>query len=186
MNPASMNPILETERLLLRIPALEDLDRWAEMMADPTAAKFIGGTVSKSVTWRIVMQNVGAWHVTGISMFSVIEKQSGRWIGRVGPWQPLGWPGTEVGWGLHPDAWGKGYAVEAATAAIDYAFDTFDWTEVVHCINPTNLPSQNVAKRLGSHILRQASLPAPFEHEHVDVWGQTRDAWRERRRGVRE
>jgi len=178
---ASSNPVLETERLLLRIPTLDDLDRWAEMMTDPLAAKFLGGTVPRTVTWRMINQMVGAWHLTGISMFSVVDKKRGLWIGRIGPWQPLGWPGTEVGWGLHPDAWGKGYAVEAAAATIDFAFDQLGWTEVVHCINPTNTASQGVAKRLGARILRQATLPPPFEHEQVDLWGQTRDEWRERR-----
>jgi RimJ/RimL family protein N-acetyltransferase len=180
-----LNTVLETKRLLLRIPTLDDLDRWCEMMADPTVVKFLGGAQPKPVVWRSIMQIVGAWHLTGISMFSVIEKQSGLWIGRVGPWQPLGWPGTEVGWALHPDAWGKGYAVEAAIASVGYAFDTLGWTEVVHCINPSNTPSQNVAKRLGARILRQATLPAPFDYEHVDVWGQTRDEWRTRRASLR-
>jgi RimJ/RimL family protein N-acetyltransferase len=114
-------------------------------------------------------------------MFSVIEKERGVWIGRIGPWQPYGWPGTEVGWALHRDAWGKGYAVEAAAACIDYAFDTLGWSEVIHCINPENAPSQAVARRLGATILRTATLPAPFAHEHVDIWGQSREAWRRRR-----
>jgi RimJ/RimL family protein N-acetyltransferase len=173
-----MTTVLETERLVLRVPSLDDVDRWAEMMADPNAARFIGGTQPKTVAWRIVMQVAGAWHLTGVSMFSVIEKQRGVWVGRVGPWQPLGWPGTEVGWALHPDAWGKGYALEAAIATMDYAFETLGWTEIVHCINPENTASQNVASRLGARILRRATLPAPLDYEHVDVWGQTREAWR--------
>lgn len=174
-----MMPTLETQRLLLRTPTLDDLDRWAEMMADPNSARFIGGPLPKPTVWRVIMQVAGSWQLTGISMFSVVEKQSGRWIGRIGPWQPLDWPGTEVGWGLHPDAWGKGYALEAAVASMDYAFDTLGWSEVVHCINPTNIASQNVAKRLGARILRQATLSAPFGDEHVDVWGQSRDEWRD-------
>ena len=168
---------LETERLILRVPTLDDLDRWSEMSADTQAARFIGGTQPRPIVWRQILQVIGAWHVTGISMFSVIEKQSGQWIGRIGPWQPLGWPGTEVGWGLHPDAWGKGYAIEAAIASMDYAVETLEWTEIVHCINPENAPSQAVARRLGARVLRQAQLPAPLQHELVDVWGQTRDEW---------
>lgn len=131
-------PHLETDRLILRIPTLDDLGRWAEMMADADAARFIGGVSAKPVVWRMIMQMNGAWAVTGVSMFSVLEKSTGRWLGRVGPWQPYGWPGTEVGWGLHPGAWGKRYAVEAATATMDYAFDVLGWTNVVHCINSEN------------------------------------------------
>src|SRR5215216_5738524 len=99
--------VLETQRLILRRPSLDDLDRWAEMMADPESAHYIGGVQSKPAVWRMIMMMIGAWEATGVAMFSVIEKQSGRWIGRVGPWQPLDWPGSEVGYALHRDAWGK-------------------------------------------------------------------------------
>lgn len=172
-----VEPVLETERLILRPPTVDDFERWAEMMADPVAAQFIGGVVPKPVAWRIVTQVRGAWALTGISMFSVIEKARNVWIGRVGPWQPFAWPGTEVGWGLHRDAWGKGYALEAAIAAMDYAFDSLGWTEVIHCINPENARSRALARRLGSTIQRQGRMPAPYDHETIDVWGQTRDEW---------
>jgi RimJ/RimL family protein N-acetyltransferase len=116
-------------------------------------------------------------------MLSVIEKATGRWVGRLGPWQPEGWPGTEVGWGLTRDAWGRGYASEGAAATIDWAFDTFGWDEVIHTIDRANVNSQAVARRLGSTILRQAVLPAPLNLP-VDCWGQSREAWRARRGGV--
>jgi RimJ/RimL family protein N-acetyltransferase len=77
---------IETPRLLLRVPRLDDLDAWSAMMADEQAAKFIGGVAPREVTWRALMTMIGAWHATGIGMFSVIEKSSGRWIGRLGPW----------------------------------------------------------------------------------------------------
>jgi RimJ/RimL family protein N-acetyltransferase len=177
--------VIETERLILRRPALEDFDRWAEMMADPDAARYIGGVQAKAAAWRGLMTVTGAWTLTGVGMFSVVEKSRNIWIGRIGPWQPHGWPGTEVGWALHPDAWGKGYAVEAAAAAIDYAFDTLGWTDVVHCINADNAPSQAVARKLGSAIRAQGRLPAPYEHEVVDIWAQTRDEWKSRTAGLR-
>jgi RimJ/RimL family protein N-acetyltransferase len=116
-------------------------------------------------------------------MFSVIEKATGRWIGRLGPWQPEGWPGTEVGWGLSREVWGKGYATEGATAAMDYVVDVLGWTEIVHTIEPENRASQAVARRLGSTILRRATMPAPFENMVCDVWGQTREQWLARRKG---
>ena len=123
----------------------------------------------------------GAWVVRGFSMFSIIEKESGRWVGRLGPWQPEGWPGTEVGWGVTRESWGKGYAIEGATAAIDWAFDHLGWTEVIHTIDPGNINSQNVARRLGSKILRHAVLPPPL-NDSVDVWGQSREEWKARAR----
>ena len=173
-------PVLETERLTLRPIALADFPRWAEMMADPEAAKFLGGPQPAAVAWRGFMTMAGAWSLTGVSMFSVIERESGLWLGRIGPWQPHGWPGTEVGWGLHPDAQGKGYGVEAATAAIDYAFDVLGWTEVIHCIDPDNTPSQRLAERIGSRNQGLTRLPPPFHELTIERWGQSREDWRAR------
>ena len=175
-------PVLQTERLTLRPLAIEDFPRWAEMMADPVASKFLGGVQPASTAWRGFMSMAGAWSLTGVSMFSLIERDTGRWLGRIGPWTPHGWPGTEVGWGLHPDAQGKGYGVEAATATLDYAFDVLGWTDVIHCIDPDNTPSQRLAERLGSYNQGPTRMPAPFQDLPVDKWGQSRAEWRARRR----
>jgi RimJ/RimL family protein N-acetyltransferase len=169
---------LETPRLLLRVPRLEDLDPWAALMADPEVARFIGGVMSRSMTWRTLMVMIGAWHAHGFAMFSVIEKRSGRWIGRLGPWQPEGWPGHEIGWAIARDCWGMGYATEGAIAATNWAFDHLGWTEVIHAIDPENVPSQRVAERLGSSNRGRGQLPAPFEQAVIDIWGQRRDQWR--------
>lgn len=175
-------PVLETERLTLRPIALEDFPRWAEMMGDPEAAKFLGGAQPAAVAWRGFMTMAGAWSLTGVSMFSLIERETGLWLGRIGPWRPHGWPGTEVGWGLHPDAQGKGYGVEAATATIDYAFDVLGWTDVIHCIDPANTPSQRLAERIGSRNQGPTRLPPPFHELAMDRWGQSREEWRARER----
>ncbi len=174
-------PTLETERLILRPTATEDFEGWAAFMA-LDESKFVGGPQLRSVAYRGFLSMAGAWLIQGYGMFSVIEKATGRWVGRLGPWVPEGWPGLEVGWGIVPEAWGKGYAVEGATAAIDWAFDHLDWPDVIHCIDPENANSQRVAQKLGSSVLRQTNLPAPFEHITVDIWGQTRDQWRARAR----
>jgi RimJ/RimL family protein N-acetyltransferase len=168
---------IETERLVLRPPRLEDLDAWAGLMSDAEAARFIGGVQPRALAWRGLMTMAGAWNLQGFAMFSVIEKSTGRWIGRLGPWMPEGWPGTEVGWGLVRDCWGKGYATEGATAAIDWVFATLDWVEVIHLIAADNLASQAVAKRLGSQNRGRVRMPAPYESEQADVWGQSRSEW---------
>ena len=175
-------PVLETQRLTLRPIAMKDFPRWAEMMGDPEAAKFLGGAQPAAVAWRGFMSMAGAWSLTGVSMFSLIERDTGLWLGRIGPWQPHGWPGTEVGWGLHPDAQGKGYGVEAATATINYAFDVLGWTDVIHCIDPDNTPSQRLAERIGSRNLGPTRLPPPFHELPIDRWGQSREEWRARTR----
>ena len=175
-------PILETERLILRPTAMEDFDRWADFQGDADTTQFIGGPKTPAETWRIMMTVAGAWALTGESFFSVIEKASGLWIGRVGPWFPHGWPGQEIGWSLHRDAVGRGFALEAAVATMDYAFDVLGWDDVIHSIDPDNVPSQKLAERLGSTNRGPGTLPAPFEAARVDIWGQSRDQWRARRR----
>ena len=176
-----LGPTLETPRLILRPPLEEDLKGLAEMMADEETARFVGGRQGRSGAWRGMAAMAGSWALRGYGMFSVIAKESGRWVGRLGPWRPEGWPGAEVGWGLTRDAWGKGYATEGAAASIDWVFDALGWEDMIHCIAPANTPSARVAERLGSTLRGQDWLPPPFDSEPVDIWGQTREQWRARR-----
>jgi len=176
-------PRIETPRLILRPPLIEDFDGWAELMGDEASSRFIGGVQPPALAWRGFLTLVGAWQVQGFGMFSVIERETGAWIGRVGPWRPLGWPGTEVGWGLVRSAWGHGYAHEAAVASIGWAFTHLGWSEVVHCIAPENTASIRLAERLGSVNRGPGRLPAPFEEARVDIWAQTREAWSARGSG---
>lgn len=173
----TLGPMLETERLILRPPAIEDFPRWADFMADEETARFIGGAQSRPQVWRALCTMAGMWALTGEGMFSIIEKSSGLWQGRIGPLHPYGWPGREVGWSLHRDATGRGYAVEAAAATLDYAFDVLGWDDVVHCIDPDNHASIRVARRLGSVNRGPGRLPEPFQDQPADLWGQTRAEW---------
>lgn len=173
---------LETARLVLRPPRLEDFEPYASFAADPESTRFLGGPQPKTTAWRHFMVHAGAWQLQGFSMFSVLGRETGEWIGRVGPWRPEGWPGTEVGWGIARDHCGRGYATEAAAAAIDWAFDALGWTEVIHCIDPANLGSRAVARKLGSVNRGPGSLPPPLEAAPIEIWGQTRAQWRARAR----
>jgi RimJ/RimL family protein N-acetyltransferase len=168
---------IETERLFLRQPRREDLDAWSAMMADEEVVRFIGGLQPRAVAWRGLMTMIGAWASTGCAMFSVIEKSTGEWIGRLGPWHPEGWPGTEVGWGLRRASWGRGYAYEGAVASMDYAFGQLGWEEVIHTIAPDNAASQRLAQRLGSANAGRVALPPPFEALPVEAWRQGRAQW---------
>ncbi len=181
---AVLGPTLETERLLLRVPVLADFDRYAELLASEEAARYIGGTLLRAPAWRKFLQMPGAWLLQGFAMFSVVEKASGRWLGQMGPWCPEGWPGNEIGYAFHPDAWGQGFAVEAGLAARDWAFEALGWDDVIHCIDPGNAPSQKVAQRLGSRKRGPGKLPPPFEEVPIEIWGQTRAEWLAAKRTV--
>jgi len=177
---SSRSPTIETARLLLRLPRAGDFDAYADYMADPESAEFLGGVQPRSVAWRGFAQIVGAWELCGFSMFSVIEKASGDWIGRVGPWMPEGWPGAEIGWGIIRSHCNRGYATEAARASMDWAFEALGWQDVVHTIAPDNAASQAVARKLGSRNRGPGRLPPPFDDTPIEIWGQTRAEWQAR------
>lgn len=169
-----MEPRLETPRLLLRPPTERDLDGWAALDADERATAFIGGAQDRVFAWRGLATAAGMWALRGCGLFSVIEKGSGRWIGRAGPWIPEGAEGTEIGWAFALEAQGKGYATEAAQAAMGWAFDTLGWTEVIHGIDAENTASIAVAQRLGSTWLRTA---AESDGKLTQIYGQSRSQW---------
>jgi RimJ/RimL family protein N-acetyltransferase len=82
------------------------------------------------------------------------------------------------------DRWGRGYATEASIAAIDWVFDVLGWNEVIHVIDISNAASQAVARKLGSRKRGRSRLPPPYESALVEIWGQTREEWRARRRNA--
>jgi RimJ/RimL family protein N-acetyltransferase len=173
--------VLETERLILRAPQAEDFEGWAAFHCDAECMKYLGGPISRADAWRSMAAVTGMWVLQGFSEFSVIEKATGAWIGRAGPWFPEGWPGPEVGWMFLKSARGKGYAAEAATASLDLAFETLGWDKAIHVIDPQNLASQKLAQRMGSALIGPVTLPGSRKDWPVEAWGQTREAWRARR-----
>lgn len=177
-------PVLVTERLILRPPGADDLDGWAAMAAEADTMEYIGGVAGRAGSWRQLCTMVGAWHISGFAMFSVIERETGAWIGRIGPWRPEGWPGSEVGWGIRAGFAGKGYAHEAAVAAMDFAVDILGWERIIHVIDPANTRSIALARRLGSANLGPTRLPDPYADVRVGAWGQTADQWRAHRRDM--
>jgi RimJ/RimL family protein N-acetyltransferase len=172
-------PTLETARLTLRGWRPEDLAPYAAMLADAETARFItykGRPYSEAETWREVAFIIGHWQLLGHGLFVVEERATGAFLGRVGPLEPPGYPGFEIAWSLAPAARGKGYAAEAARAAIDWAFASFPLTRIISLIHPDNLASQRVAERLGER--RTGEQFAPFR-DPCDIWEMRRDDWRD-------
>jgi RimJ/RimL family protein N-acetyltransferase len=170
-------PVIQTERLILRRWRGTDIEPNTAMLADPASGRFItadGKPVTDAwIGWRNAAIMSGHWVLHGVGMFVVEEKSSGTYIGRVGPWCPPGWPGFEVGWGIAKEFRGKGYALEAARAAIDWSFATFVLDRIIHCIDRENAASQAVARRLGAEKEREFDL---FGHL-ADIWVTPRAKW---------
>jgi len=170
-------PGIETERLFLRQWRASDVMPNTAMLSDPLSGRFItadGKPVTEAANgWRNSAIMAGHWVLLGFGMFVVEEKSSGKFVGRVGPFFPPGWPGFEVGWGIAKEFRGKGYAVEAARATIDWSFATFELEKILHCIDRENVSSQAVARRLGATIEGETVL---LGHPS-DIWVTYRSKW---------
>jgi RimJ/RimL family protein N-acetyltransferase len=166
--------MIETERLILRRPDPDrDFDAWAEAMADPDTVRYLGTEpMNRAQAWRSLALALGHWAIRGFGFFSLEHKESGAWIGRVGPWHPEGWVGREVGWTIHPAHLNRGYATEAGQASIDYAFATLGWAQVIHVIMEGNEASMAVARKLGSELIETLDGIEGTTEEKVLVFGQ--------------
>jgi RimJ/RimL family protein N-acetyltransferase len=161
------SPSLQTERLLLRGWREEDLDDYARISADPEVMRFLGGTLDRNGSWRQMALQAGHWTLRGYGIWAVERRSDRRLVGRVGLWRPEGWPGLEVGWTLAREAWGNGYATEAAAAAIEWAWRELDASGLISLIRPENHASIRVARRLGMRELR----PGELDGHAVMIWG---------------
>ena len=136
--------LLETERLIFRPTGADDWTLVRDFLNCEDTMRYLGGHQQEPEEWRTLAQWIGVWSLTKAAMFGVIKKSSGEWIAGIGPWHLLHWPTFEVGWGLRKAYWGEGYAYEAASACIDFAFDEFGWDEVTHLIEDANPPRRHL------------------------------------------
>ena len=142
---------LQTERLVLRPFRDADLDAYAEIKADPEVMRFLGGKpYDRAETWRHMAVTLGHWALRGYGVWALEEKVSGALVGRAGLNDYEGWPGLEVAWTLGRPYWGRGFATEAARAALEQAFTTLGRDSVISLIDAENTASIRVAERLGA------------------------------------
>ena len=172
---------IETDRLILRPMEPADADAHIDMMGEQKIADFLTTNKiaeSRADRWRQYASYLGHWQIRGFGFFSVLEKESGDWVGRVGPWMPEGWPGLECGWAISSAHWGKGYAPEAAIASIKWTFDQYpDLARIISVIDEGNKNSQAVAKKIGEEMTDEIFELWDYK---LNVWAAPREAWLER------
>jgi RimJ/RimL family protein N-acetyltransferase len=159
-------PVLETHRLRLRALSANDLPDDVAFFATE-ASRFVGGPRSRIEVWKHLAAMIGHWVLRGYGFWSVEDRKTGTYCGRVGLFNPEGWPEPEIGWSLMAAATGKGYATEAAAAARAHAYGTLGWTTAISLIAPDNRASKAVARRLG------ASFERDFDHAslgRMEIW----------------
>lgn len=173
-----MIPILETERLILRGWKAEDFEDHARQMGDSEVTRYLTGEpMARNDAWRYMASLVGHWELRGYGHWAIERKSDRRFLGRTGLWNPEGWIGIEIGWTLGREHWGKGYASEAARAAMAYAFLTQDLETLISVIHVDNMASQAVATRLGETRGHAHDIVYQGKTFPTDVWSISRAAW---------
>jgi RimJ/RimL family protein N-acetyltransferase len=145
-------PQLTTERLLLRGFEARDFEAYAAMMADPEVTRHLGDghPLSRADAWRQLAMFAGHWVLRGFGVWAVEERVTGTFVGRIGCWEPEGWPGFELAYTLARPAWGRGYAREGVTAALAHARETLGRDDIISIIRPENAASIRVAQAVGA------------------------------------
>jgi len=166
-------PTLSTKRLVLRGFTDRDFEPFAEIVSDPEVVRYIddGEPIDREQCWRGIALFIGHWTLRGYGWWAVEERETGQFLGRIGLYNPEGWPGLEVGWFFDRARWGHGFATEAGLAALDWAFRVLGAERVISVIHPKNVASIRVAERLGERFERAMVLDGGIE---VVVYGRRR------------
>jgi RimJ/RimL family protein N-acetyltransferase len=120
---------IETPRLVLRPWSDDDLDHLARILANPQVVRYITyeyGPLSRKEAVQAHDRILQLWDERGFGPWAAIEKESGRWVGKIGLNVLENWPGphnVEVEWQLEPSVWGHGLATEGGQAGVQYGFD---------------------------------------------------------------
>jgi RimJ/RimL family protein N-acetyltransferase len=144
-------PTLETDRLILRTPLLEDLEPMTDFFQNSVRAKFVGGPMDKGEVWRALLRAAGHWQIRGYGFWHIIDRATGLMCGYTGYLHHIEWPEAELAWGVFDGYEGKGIAFEAVQAASE-AGPKLGLHAPVSLINPKNIRSRSLAERLGAWV----------------------------------
>jgi RimJ/RimL family protein N-acetyltransferase len=156
---------IETDRLTLRRWKREDHAAFAEMCGDPEVMQFIGNGSVRTVeqAGQSIASFERDWDERGYGLFAVEERQTGSSIGFTG----LSWPGflpevlpsVEIGWRFARPCWGRGYASEAAIAALSFGVLELGITDIVSIYQIGNAASVRIMQKLGMVFDRKTIDP---------------------------
>ena len=156
LRPLFVFGCVRTDRLLLRRWRPQDADPFAAMNADPEVMRFIGGgrSLARTESDALLRRFEDEWHERGFGLWAVEEHAApGVLLGFCGltipAFLPAVLPAIEVGWRLARPAWGRGFATEAARAALTWAWENLDIREVISIVHPENDRSLRVCAKLG-------------------------------------
>ena len=157
-------PILESQRLRLRGQTFDDFADTSALWSDALVTQFTTGKpLTREESWTRFLRYVGHWALLGFGYWIVEEKSTGQFVGEVGFGNfkrdldpPLGTI-PELGWVLAPAHHGKGYATEAAAAALAWGRTHFQQSQFACLIHPDHRASIRVAAKCGFREVRRAN-----------------------------
>ena len=159
---AEVTPVLlQTARLVLRGDTAADADAVVALWTDPVVMAHMGGPREPDAVREAVMENVASPPEDPCYLWNLVERAGGRFVGNAGLLRKeiAGRDEIELVYLLVRDAWGQGYATEAGTALVAYAFETLGAGQVAALIDPPNERSVRVIERLGferDQVVRRA------------------------------
>ncbi|HET6631179.1 MAG TPA: GNAT family N-acetyltransferase [Rhodanobacteraceae bacterium] len=148
-------PVLETERLRLVAFGERHFDAYAAMLADPDSTRYIndGQPLDRMSAWRSMAMLLGHWALRGYGMWALERRDDDAFVGRVGLMHPVGWPDVELGWVVAAAHRKKGYATEAARAALDFAWHARRLPRVISLLREGDIASFSVARHLAGEAV---------------------------------
>ncbi len=150
---------LETDRLILRKPHIEDWKDLHELYSDAEAIRYtIKTPLEEPASWRMTCVLIGHWTVRGYGVYSVEEKATGKVLGGIGFWYPLEWPSPEIKWSLAAKHHGKGFASEAARAVLAEGHKSLPDIHLISMIDKNNIPSQKLAEAVGAKLEKEVEF----------------------------
>lgn len=151
-----MTVVLETARLLMRPPVVDDLEALFQLTQPAPMRRFLSmEEASREDAFARLLRNAGSWALYGYGTFIVREREGGAFVGSCGLFRTRRGLGPdfdespEAGWIVAQQYWGRGYAVEAMRAAIDWFARSRGEQRTVCLIAPDHPASETVAARLG-------------------------------------
>jgi RimJ/RimL family protein N-acetyltransferase len=175
-----------TDRLILREWREEDRGPFARMNADPLVVEFLPKALTRDESDDFVDRIVLRWAEDGVGLWAIERRDDGEFLGFTGLTPPRFeahfTPAVEVGWRYAADAWGRGYATEAARAALRFGFEERDFDEIVSFTVPANVRSRAVMERLGmtrdpAGDFEHPNLPADSPLRRHVLYRLSREAW---------
>lgn len=149
-------PTLTTERLTLRPLRLDDFADYAKLMVSPRS-QYMGGPFDTPEAWGLFCHEVALWHLVGHGGLSIDLRSTGACVGQVEINHGPLFPERELGWQIYEQYEGNGYITEAARALLGWAFSDLRLTTLVSYVDPGNVRSIAVAKRLGGVVDHSAA-----------------------------